>query len=308
MAGGRWSGHYVGGWFTDTAGRVLFQDGPLGLTTLTIRDRNIGQGTATEDQLHGLEGVRRVLLNDEAAHAVSWLWRSDAPSVISAAEGGTTKMISAPLAAALPLLRRRGRRRGVLLAALFRSVVSVGCIFFVCCLVILSLVHVGFVFFAAATSAADASVAVFFSAMLWFAVPCACLYCRQIVADTTICRGIQPNISWAGCGSLSNERPWSVCATRGSLLKGMETSVQECALKLVAFRLACCLSSCLLLQAFPEEIARCGRRPRCSQRALRAGRSYYHFPPGARMRLVGNMRLRQTPRPLLLIMRSTACF
>lgn len=105
-------------------GVVELDDTPLALTTRCITDKTMLDGTdATEEQLHKLEAIRRVLLTVEAARALSWLWHTESPqmdpvSESSCAQTGWTD--GTPLKAMLPLLRRRAGRRGVLLAALSR--------------------------------------------------------------------------------------------------------------------------------------------------------------------------------------------
>ena len=98
---------------------------PLDITTRTLRGMEVDGKDAKEEQLNGLEGIRRVLLRVEAARAVSLLWPVGTHTTARAAEGtrrtGTT---SAPLRMMLPILRRRARTPRVLLAALFRWVVS----------------------------------------------------------------------------------------------------------------------------------------------------------------------------------------
>lgn len=44
----------------------------LALTPLVLREQRIAGKHATEDQLHGLEGIRRLLLQVVAVHALSW--------------------------------------------------------------------------------------------------------------------------------------------------------------------------------------------------------------------------------------------
>ncbi len=52
---------------------------PLATASRMLREKKINGKDATEDQLHRLEGVRRLLLRVEAVHAVSFLWPVDAP-------------------------------------------------------------------------------------------------------------------------------------------------------------------------------------------------------------------------------------
>ena len=79
----------------------------------------------TEEELHRLEAIRRLLLRVDAIRAVSWLWPSAVPYIAgSPAElaGRNKKTSPTSLTAMLPMLRRRIRRRGVLQSALFRYV------------------------------------------------------------------------------------------------------------------------------------------------------------------------------------------
>lgn len=103
-------------------GEVIFDDTPLALTIRNLREMNLIRGPATEGRLHQLEAIRRLLLQVEAVHAVSWLWPSDIPSVVRAASEGRVKThpTPTPLTAMLPILRRRAPRRGMFLAAAFR--------------------------------------------------------------------------------------------------------------------------------------------------------------------------------------------
>ena len=116
----------------DTTSAILLansvKDTPLGFVDVFIRQKIIGfkgilRGEdATEEQLHILEAIRRLLLRVEAVHATSWLWKSAAPRPTPAAAEVTSKTNASttPLIEMLPILRRRARRPRVLLAALFR--------------------------------------------------------------------------------------------------------------------------------------------------------------------------------------------
>lgn len=66
---------------TDRPGReVVLGKTPLALATFYLSSTKIGGKDAPESQLHSLEASWRLLMRVEAAHAVSWLWASDAPS------------------------------------------------------------------------------------------------------------------------------------------------------------------------------------------------------------------------------------
>lgn len=105
-------------------GPVTMDPTLLDFTSRRIRQKTAGTDKctyATEEQLHKMEAIRRLLLRVEAVRAVSWLWFTDAPPVGRveevAREGSLT---SAPLGRMMPALRRRSARRGMLLAPLFR--------------------------------------------------------------------------------------------------------------------------------------------------------------------------------------------
>lgn len=112
---------------TDKGGKVIVDGTPLAFAEYHLREKKVQGRDATEEHLHRLQAVRRLLLRVEAIHAVSWLWRSDgAPSIGHAAEVATseTKTASAPLISVLsPVAWRKPKKHGVLLAALFRWVV-----------------------------------------------------------------------------------------------------------------------------------------------------------------------------------------
>ena len=98
-----------------------FDDTPLAATTRILNLKRVGGTGATQEQLHKLEGIRRLLLRVEAVHAVSWLWPDSTAFVDRAVEGKyKTKKVSIPVTLTLPILRRRAARPRVLLAALFR--------------------------------------------------------------------------------------------------------------------------------------------------------------------------------------------
>lgn len=113
----------------DTAGKKeLSNETPLALTDRYLREKEVDGKAATEEQLHTLEAIRRMLLRVEAVRAVSWLWLADAPRPSHAAHD-TQKMQAATtngtaLRTMLPMMRRRATRPGMVWRTLFRWVMS----------------------------------------------------------------------------------------------------------------------------------------------------------------------------------------
>lgn len=96
---------------------------PLGRTNDNLRSKCVAAKPATEEQLHRLEAIRRLLMRVEAVHAQSWLWHTDVVSNARAVGNAsktprTTPASSHQLTLMLPILRRR--RRGALLAPVLR--------------------------------------------------------------------------------------------------------------------------------------------------------------------------------------------
>lgn len=107
---------------TGAGNGVVFDDTPLAFAEFFLRVKKRAGEDATEEQLQQLEAVRRLLLQVEAIHAISWLWPS-ASCFVSADEDSRKRTEgSTPLRETLPILRRRAGRSGVLWAALFRWV------------------------------------------------------------------------------------------------------------------------------------------------------------------------------------------
>ncbi|CAM9322541.1 unnamed protein product [Ectocarpus sp. 4 AP-2014] len=101
-------------------GQVIFTGTPLAFTRLRLRDKIVAKGKpATTEHLHRLEAIRRLLLRVEAVHAVSWLWPSGAPFIGRATETDPESPLPA-LKLMLPILKRRTKRRGGLVATLLR--------------------------------------------------------------------------------------------------------------------------------------------------------------------------------------------
>ena len=116
---------------TTSAGRIVstelnFYGTPLALTNLCLRSKKVRGGRdATEEQLSQLEAIRRLLLRADSVRAFSWLWHTDVP-VDQRLEHDEksckkTKNSSTLRSVMLPILRRRARRHGLVLAPLFRS-------------------------------------------------------------------------------------------------------------------------------------------------------------------------------------------
>lgn len=103
-------------------GRVLFQGNPLFLAARMLSDKKIGDKEATEEQLHRLERIRRLLMRVEAVHAISLLWPSKTPITAMRAPqtASSTKTTSASLRKMLTLLRRSTGARRTLMATVFR--------------------------------------------------------------------------------------------------------------------------------------------------------------------------------------------
>ncbi len=113
----------------NTAGRVMYGDTPLNYVNSCLRDKTVKGGEdATQEELYRLEAMRRLLLQVEAVHAVSWLWpKAAVRNTPAAADGPSKSKIKAPptpLTAMLPMLRRRAERPTVLVAGLARWVVT----------------------------------------------------------------------------------------------------------------------------------------------------------------------------------------
>lgn len=108
-------------------GEVIFDGTPLALTTSMLCSERVRGKDATEEQLNGLARIQRLLLQAEAVHAMSWLWHSEIPSVVIAAEENNQhKGASTSLGMTLPVLRRRARKRSVLVAPMLRWVMMCG--------------------------------------------------------------------------------------------------------------------------------------------------------------------------------------
>ena len=100
---------------------------PLDFVTRFIREKKVDGQEATEEQLHKLEAIRRLLLTVEAVHATSWLWQADVSSLAHGTKRKTkrkTRASSTQLRMMLPVLRRRATKRGLTPETAFRWVVG----------------------------------------------------------------------------------------------------------------------------------------------------------------------------------------
>ncbi|CAN0338029.1 unnamed protein product [Pylaiella littoralis] len=104
-------------------GRVAYNDTPLTYTTRLLRWKIVFTeedelGDATEEQLHRLEAIRRLLLRVEAVRSVCWLWPRDVHSSIAqaVASRSKTEMTSAPLISTSPICRKKAERHDELMA------------------------------------------------------------------------------------------------------------------------------------------------------------------------------------------------
>ncbi|CAM9864766.1 unnamed protein product [Ectocarpus sp. 8 AP-2014] len=94
---------------------------PLSQCESNIRSKFCQALPASEEQLNGLEAIRRSLLRVEAIHAFSWLWCSNIPCIAPAAEevvGACGKSRSPRKARMLISWRRTGARRVLMPASL----------------------------------------------------------------------------------------------------------------------------------------------------------------------------------------------
>lgn len=106
-------------------GSVTYNETPLTYTTRSIGKLTADGKDSNEEKLQKLEAIRRLLLQVGAVHAVSWLWLGDVSSIDANGAERTRQAKMPPTAGTvlrlmLPILRRRARRPGVLLAALWR--------------------------------------------------------------------------------------------------------------------------------------------------------------------------------------------
>lgn len=114
---------------TDSKGAVVFSHTPLAFTESYLSDKDADGNTVSEEKRHTLEAIRRLLLRVDAVHALSWLWRHGCSRADDraakgkvASKGQTAAAPDTPLRRMLPLMRRRARRRGMPLPAMFRWV------------------------------------------------------------------------------------------------------------------------------------------------------------------------------------------
>lgn len=98
---------------------------PLGFVNRVIREKKVDGETATDEQLHKLEAICRLLLTVESVHAASWRWQENVPSLsrVSKSKRRRTKTTSTQLRATMPVLRIRARKGGLNPETAFRCVV-----------------------------------------------------------------------------------------------------------------------------------------------------------------------------------------
>ena len=105
---------------------VNYQDGTFAMLTDLVQyaDYLIGRGrvgnSKEEENLAGLKGLRRLLMQKEAVTATSWLWPTGGAGegIASASVNSTSTPTS--LAGTMPVLRRRAARRGFAVSAMLR--------------------------------------------------------------------------------------------------------------------------------------------------------------------------------------------
>lgn len=100
----------------DDGGTLVSTDTTLAYATGKLRgEKRIGGRDATEEKLHKLEAGRRLMLQEAAVHAVSWLWAGDSLAAIyvdAAGGAGRTKTSSNPvIMRMMPIMRRRNMKR-----------------------------------------------------------------------------------------------------------------------------------------------------------------------------------------------------
>lgn len=108
----------------DKQGLVMYRGTPLALAIRKLR-MNESQGKpATEEQIHRLEAIRRMLLQVEAVPALSWLWPGSVPCVIcapaKAADGEATNSETQVAIPVMTVIVGTGARRRAVSRALFR--------------------------------------------------------------------------------------------------------------------------------------------------------------------------------------------
>lgn len=109
-----------------TLERVPIPITPDFLAKLILHQKRVYGKVVSDEQLHRLQLIRRLLLRVEAVHATSWLWQNAFPR-IGLAAGGTaatetesTSTTGPQLRTMLPILMRRARTRGFVMARLCR--------------------------------------------------------------------------------------------------------------------------------------------------------------------------------------------
>lgn len=93
----------------NTRGKVVINEMPLVVTKFILIEKNVRGRPATEKQLRRVEATRRLLLQVEAVHAVSWRWPGSVSSVVHPVESARRmKTTSTSRKMMLPIVKRQG--------------------------------------------------------------------------------------------------------------------------------------------------------------------------------------------------------
>ncbi|CAM9847269.1 unnamed protein product, partial [Hapterophycus canaliculatus] len=107
--------------------REIFHGTPLALTARFLnKQKTLGTSAYSKEQLNRLEGIRHLLLQAGAVHAVSWLWASESRCIANSTRRATkTRTLLTQLRTMMPMMRRQAGARRVVWTAAFRWVVIV---------------------------------------------------------------------------------------------------------------------------------------------------------------------------------------
>ncbi|CAM9660104.1 unnamed protein product [Ectocarpus sp. 4 AP-2014] len=105
--------------FESAGNQVVYNDTPLEHAGRKLHEKTTGGKPATEDQLNGLVGVRRLLLRVEAAHAASWLWPSEVSCICHATAEDSNRTRTTRTILSSSILGQTTRRRDAILATMF---------------------------------------------------------------------------------------------------------------------------------------------------------------------------------------------